>query len=410
MPQDASPTATDPSLPFGERRAAADGIYELMLRHRIAMEEDGLSQIEPSADLKLRRTFYDNEAFVNNRNEEARLQLIGEFSQGTNVHPTGNHVLVTTSTYPHFIPEQMQRVAIGDKDKVKWNWTLRCPTNAPPDLEEMWHNQVTTLFNAIQSQDLVSANTIWVSRSVADELSDLIHMSSEHIYKSPSRGHDIPSQKMVKKHSFSAKRELSGGDKSTRASKKPISAESSTPTLSSDDSQATVSVTHLAPGALLPPSLLPGYGGHAFDHSPSTKLVMKDIRDPDNNLIPPSDWWKWIVEGNLVYATVDMYLYNINGRKSYVLTMKTMQILDKSDVTPVMPDPRPIEPTLVVDTDAAPLSPEKSTSQSSPGKINFSKLLTSPSRGKKREAPEEIEDGLPPTKHVAHCRNQRRWA
>ncbi|THV00042.1 hypothetical protein K435DRAFT_855145 [Dendrothele bispora CBS 962.96] len=369
--QSPTPSVT-PFIPYGERRVR-DGLYDAIIDMELAMGSDGLAQIEPHVDIPLGPTFLDNMAFLGPDKKPFQVQILGELSAGANVRPTGSHNAPKGELQP-----------INDKSRVKWNWSLQCPDSAPDTIQRLFHNQVTTLHNAIDPDYDASLKT-WVTRPLADEHPDQIHIGTEKIYTSlNSKGRRAPtvtsSVKMVKKPLFT----MNNTDEPDSPSG------SSTSTLSSEGSSQPSAATR-KPGDLLPPSLLPGYGGGWFDHSDAARLVQLDIRDPDGELIHPRDWWKWIVEGSLVFATAEMHLYDIGGRKTYSLVMKSLQVLDRSDAVPVMPQQRIwVAQTQPEPAELSPPQLTQSPSKYSPGKVKIS-LNQRNARGKKRPASDEAE-------------------
>ncbi|THU90471.1 hypothetical protein K435DRAFT_864270 [Dendrothele bispora CBS 962.96] len=345
-------------LPFGERRALPGGVYDVIHREKMAMGPDALGTLEPGVNFVPARHFGANTKFVwtNDRSKECELQLIGEFCSGTKVHPTGNHAVIDGN----FIP-------IGDSNRLKFNWTLQCPTNAPEWLKAVFHNQVTVLHNTIESEYTGSMRS-WVSRSVPDERPDLINVSSRKFYKSMTTN-----TKMVKK---SIDTELSKTGESSPGA-------SSTSTLT-EESVESRGRQELTVGASYPPSVMPGHGGPWFDQTSAARIEQLDFRDPSMNLIHPSDWWQWITDGSLAYLTASMFIWDIEGRKVYTLTIKSLQILDKSDFVPI----RPVVRDSIFSSEAVPATVVSSrttvSSGPSPGKINFAGSLSLSSRGKKR--------------------------
>ncbi|THU82233.1 hypothetical protein K435DRAFT_808460 [Dendrothele bispora CBS 962.96] len=360
---------------YGERRVR-DGIYDAIIDMELAMGPDGLGQIEPHVTLPLAATFLDNMAFVGPDSKPFPVQLLGEFAPGTNVEPTGTHNAPKGELRP-----------INDKSRVKWNWSLQCPDGAPDIIRDLFHNQVTTLHNAIDPEHASPTTKTWATRFMRDEQPDLIHMGTERIYKVPKYSRapvSTPNVKMVKKPLFAIK-----------PPGEPTSPTGSTSSTLSSDGGYQSPVANRKAGDLLNPSVLTGYGGGWFDHTSATRLVQLDIRDPNGDLIHPQDWWKWIVEGNLVFATAEMHLYDIDNRKTHSLVMKSLQILDRSDAVPVMPQQRIWDPQVnVVAKQDTPPPSSQSPSKYSPGSV---RLPCGKSKGKKRALSEEAGP-IPKTK------------
>ncbi|THU89714.1 hypothetical protein K435DRAFT_802551 [Dendrothele bispora CBS 962.96] len=371
MSEDASPTPDAVFVPYGERRVR-DGIYDAIIDMELAMGPNGLGQIDPHTDLTFGPTFLANKAFLGPDDKPFAVQLLGEFAPGTNVEPTGNHNAPKGKLEP-----------INDKSRVKWNWSLKCPDSAPEPIRHLFHNQITTLNNAIDPEHASPTLKTWNTSHVSDDYPDLIYLGTEKIYCVPKGSPTAATPtftKMVKKPLFT---------KSTADASNPSSG-ASTSTLASDEGSSVSPPNTRKPGDLLSPSVLPGYGGGWFNHTSAARLVQLDICDPDGNLIHPHDWWKWIVEGNLVFATAEMHFYDINGWKTYSLVMKSIQILDKSDAVPVMPRQRVWETQKIPSPEPVAPSPPplpESPSKYSPGQVNLGRR----DKGKKRAVPADAE-------------------
>ncbi|THU90483.1 hypothetical protein K435DRAFT_864278 [Dendrothele bispora CBS 962.96] len=353
-------------LSYGERRALPGGVYDIMIREKLAMGTDGLGNLNPRTDFVSGRHFNDNTKFVwmHDHSKECEVQLIGEFSPGTEVHPTGNHV----ANDGKFIP-------IGDNNNVKFNWTLQCPANAPERLKTVFHNQVTVLFDSIDCEHTKSMQS-WILHG-NEETPDLILISSKKLFKSTTR--NTP---MVKKNV----------EADLQRPTKPSTGTSST--TSSEGSRENFGRPNLTVGVSLPPSVMPGYGGPWFEQTSAAKIEQLDIRDPSMNLIHPSEWWKWITDGSLAYLTATMYIWDIEGHKVYTLNVKTLQILDKSDFVPVRPVIR--EPVFSTSTPTANIDlPQASIlSGSVPVEINSTGILLTNERKRIKRDDDQADQDL----------------
>ncbi|THV04230.1 hypothetical protein K435DRAFT_791120 [Dendrothele bispora CBS 962.96] len=343
---------------YWERRSEEGGVYDKMINMDLAMGDEGLGQLEAGSSIILGHHFDNHQKYVKPNNKPIHVQLVGEFVAGTKVHPTGNHS-----------PPPNKFEAIHDKSRIKFNWTLRCPEGAPEPLVTLFHNQVSTLFFAIHSDDR-HARKHWVTHTLPDDESDLIHFSTPNIFQPNSSG-TAPDEKKMQKRPLNRKSSA-------------VSSSSST-TMSSQDNGETNMPTRKV-GETYPPSVMPGYGGPWFDFSSAARLVQLDITDPSGRVIPPWEWYKWIAEGSLAYLTAEMYVYEIKGRKYYTLGMKSLQILDKGDLTPIRPGIRHLESTV---STPPPAEEEPSTATLplvSPGKIIFTPTLVQ--KGKQKIVPD----------------------
>lgn len=61
------------------------------------------------------------------------------------------------------------------------------------------------------------------------------------------------------------------------------------------------------------PAVLPDYGGELFQHV-NAKLRQLDIRNVENNLIPPQDWYSELRRGTLVMIRATLHTFNWKER------------------------------------------------------------------------------------------------
>lgn len=62
------------------------------------------------------------------------------------------------------------------------------------------------------------------------------------------------------------------------------------------------------------PMELPDYGGDLFQHE-KAKLRQLDIRNVDNDLIPPKDWYSELRRGTLVMVRATLHAFNWKERR-----------------------------------------------------------------------------------------------
>jgi hypothetical protein len=80
--------------------------------------------------------------------------------------------------------------------------------------------------------------------------------------------------------------------------------------------------TNLTTNTLHDCHVLPDYGGDIFQHETS-KLRQLDLRDLDNSLIPPQQWYSKFNKGALVLVNATLHTFNIDEqnrrvRNSYI--------------------------------------------------------------------------------------------
>ncbi|THU88954.1 hypothetical protein K435DRAFT_803117 [Dendrothele bispora CBS 962.96] len=305
------------TVPYWVRRSAPGGVYDQMLQWGLGTGTDSLGGLEPGVSIVLGNHFGGHQKYVRPDQSPIYVHLIGEFAAGTKVHPTGNHSFPTGNFEP-----------IRDNNRVKLNWTIKCLEGAPERIRDVFYNQVTTLNNATVSEEANMRRTAQAKPSSPDK----------------------------------------------RMQKRPLNSPASP---GSDDSSSTLSscdqeeLLAKKVGDAYPASAMPGYGGNWFQTSSACRVVQLDITDPSSTLLPPWEWYKWIVEGTLVYLTAEMYIYEYDGRKYHSLSMKSMQVLDKGDLLPVKPVPRVMESA---STSRARLNEQANVAVPavSPGRIKFS--------------------------------------
>ncbi|KAJ7606485.1 hypothetical protein DFH06DRAFT_1348024 [Mycena polygramma] len=147
-------------------------------------------------------------------------------------------------------------------------------------------------------------------------------------------------------------------------------------------------------GAHYEPALLPDYGGPYFNHVKS-KLVQLDVRNINNDLIPPWKFYDALKPGTLVLALVSLHCFvmtDISGkerkeRKIYQMNAHSIRVLADSD-EPVETRLRPV----------APNAADRATA-SLPGRLNSSfSSFTVPSSPAKDVDSEMVDDVVPGSK------------
>ncbi|KAJ7031315.1 hypothetical protein C8F04DRAFT_1262923 [Mycena alexandri] len=103
-------------------------------------------------------------------------------------------------------------------------------------------------------------------------------------------------------------------------------------------------------GAFYEPAVLPDYGGSYFNHVKS-KLVQLDVRDKNNQLIPPWKFYEALRPGTLVLCLVSLHCFIMSDeggkvqkeRKIYQMNAHSIRVLSESD-EPVEERTRPVAP------------------------------------------------------------------
>ncbi|KAJ6563532.1 hypothetical protein B0H10DRAFT_1966044 [Mycena sp. CBHHK59/15] len=101
-------------------------------------------------------------------------------------------------------------------------------------------------------------------------------------------------------------------------------------------------VTERKVGDHYPPDDLPDHRGPYFTHDKAAKLVQRDYKDVNGNLIAPHELYRKLTEGTLVLVTVSLVTYVITNQKSekgeakadrkvYHVLVDRLKILDHGD-------------------------------------------------------------------------------
>lgn len=83
---------------------------------------------------------------------------------------------------------------------------------------------------------------------------------------------------------------------------------------------------------------LPDYGGDVFQHETS-KLCQLDLRDLDNSLIPPEQWYSKFNKGALVLVNATLHTFNIDEqnrrvRVPYTSFLILYELISLPDLSP----------------------------------------------------------------------------
>ncbi|KAJ3822956.1 hypothetical protein F5880DRAFT_1613293 [Lentinula raphanica] len=284
------------------RRTISGGVYDTMIDARIGNNASSLARVDLGIHFKKFSPYKDNDKFVGEDGREYVFNYIGEVAPGFVAHPIGNY---NGFSEKGFTPA-------NDASRIKHVIPTVVPTNAPPRIKGIYHNQLSTLSNVMEVDGDMNgqARTKPFTRSsVPGGPIDTIYTTTQPIY-------------VVDKDLVHIGAKINLDDEQV-------------------DEEETESETVQPPaipevGDLYPRTDLPGYGGPRFNHSAS-KAIQLDIRDPEGNLIIPRDTWMWIVPGALLLVHATMHVYRINRMTIYQLTANSIQVLDKGDIIPSTP-------------------------------------------------------------------------
>ncbi|THU88130.1 hypothetical protein K435DRAFT_803750 [Dendrothele bispora CBS 962.96] len=372
----ASPSS---NLSAAQRRTRLSGVFDTMVRAKLGFGPRGLAAMDYGVHFKKVPHWGGHERFVNSKGQEFEAEFFGELSDNTTCHAIGNYV----SQAGKFEP-------IKDEQKVKWCWQLQAPTGAPKRINATWHNQVATLFNIIEDPN-ATRQKMWVMRSDPEQDPDIIVITTDQLYvKNAGTASATPSPSKMTK--VTADDDDLDNDDSERTM---------SDTAENENSSEVVPPIVRKVGDLFKPSVLPGYGGGWFDHSPSVKLQQLDIRDPQGDLIPPYDVWMWVKPGTLVFVKATLYVFNMGTRKIYQLNAKSIQVLDPSDKSPSRPEVReaPTQASTAPGPDTSDLLPcndDTTHEEGSSGPMNFKSLLGGPQERMTRSAADaDLDEPMP---------------
>ncbi|KAF8060234.1 hypothetical protein FPV67DRAFT_1674194 [Lyophyllum atratum] len=221
-------------------------------------------------------------------------------------------------------------VPIGDGAKCKDVLVLGTPTLATPELEGWYRDQLGAL-NAVRESDEKAEREKdwpgkvreWLRNPEGDNetVKELISITCGLKYGRPV---DVKGQAPAR-----VKRRAAGD---------AVAKDASASEASEDQT------SEIKAGATYDPHRLPDYGGDYFNHV-RDRLLQKDVRDPDNQLIPPWDAYYALRPGTLVVAVCTLHSFlmgkgTISERRYYQLNAHSIRVVDYSKervVIPAMP-------------------------------------------------------------------------
>ncbi|KAG1894299.1 uncharacterized protein F5891DRAFT_961758 [Suillus fuscotomentosus] len=259
--------------------------------------------------------------------------LVGEILPrpcGTKFNVIGNHYLGTRESYRYgkltltclTLPN-----IIDDRTRVKGVFALGKPTQATEMMYITFGNQIATLDDIIQSdmEELKRQNKDvnvkeWTVHAGTDQtgMPEYIPVNTEQLYVVPKGTQQTIQGKRarVAKKTINDMSELGEG----KAAKKDSVAGGSR-----DNTQETEITTN----TFYDPTVLPDYGGDLFQHI-NAKLHQLDIRNVENEFIPPQDWYTSLKHGTLVMIRATLHTFNWKEHRVYQLNGHTIRVLDAS--------------------------------------------------------------------------------
>ncbi|KAH7924621.1 hypothetical protein BV22DRAFT_1066428 [Leucogyrophana mollusca] len=303
--------ASDPSTVYIAR--AQSGLYDSAVDQIVALPRGTALAMSTYEEDFTRVTnnwsgnFSYHSTGSNNEHESILIGQLCHSSSGTKFTARGNHYVGTG-----FNP-----IYIEDKSRVKFIFTLSRPSHATPRMQTLWDNQVATLNEVIDADraELTKRNKTlpfkeWTDHSTGDKSlpPDLINILSGQIYviECDSGMQDVDS-------------------KFTVADTPPSPPITNIPT-------GTFAITHtdeITINDLYNPSILSDYGGDLFRHD-KAMLRQLDMRDLNNDLVPPDAWYSTFRPGCLIMARVTMHAFSWESRRVYQLNAHSLRLLDSS--------------------------------------------------------------------------------
>ncbi|KAJ6476676.1 hypothetical protein C8R47DRAFT_1075544 [Mycena vitilis] len=349
------------------------GLYDSVADQIADMEHDALANLDyPDQFVRHVEEWSSNHRYVDLHGGELRVAVVGEIrgpSMGTVLRAHGNY----------FAREGDDFKPIDDKTKVKDCLALGIPTLSSVKLYNTVLNQIIVagqVTSANEDEDFrAGRNPIvknWTKASKDGEDHDIVM-----VYMLPKYG--VPASAGAPTVKRTAKRRLDEVDTDSGSSKK---ASSATAEPRREDTRL---------GAHYEPTLLPDYGGPFFNHVRS-KLVQLDVRDVNNDLIPPWKFYEALKPGTLVLALVSLHCFVMTDtsgkerkeRKIYQMNAHSIRVLAESD-EPVETRVRPI----------APNAADRATA-SLPGRSNTSFASFTVTSSPAKDADNEMHDDVAP--------------
>ncbi|KAG1860012.1 hypothetical protein C8R48DRAFT_774706 [Suillus tomentosus] len=310
-----------------------DGLYDDVVRQLMALPK-GMSL----GDATYKDDFFqDSNIHTGNfaykckdSGAEYETVLVGEIMPrpcGTKFGAIGNHYLGTANT-PN---------VIDDKTRVKGVFALGQPTQSTEMMYVNFSNQIATLDDVIQSdiEELKKQNKDinikeWTSHAGTDQTGapEFIMVNTEQLYAVPK----AMQQAIQGKRARIVKKMITNSNEGGETKSTDSSADGS--------NKEGVQEGAITTNMFYEPTVLPDYGGDLFQHV-NAKLRQLDIRNVENVLIPPQEWYSSLRRGTLVMIRATLHAFNWKERQIYQLNTHTIRVMDPSklEVEPLSSQP-----------------------------------------------------------------------
>ncbi|KAJ7601313.1 hypothetical protein DFH06DRAFT_1353404 [Mycena polygramma] len=301
---------------YGDRNES--GLYDAVATQIEKMNKDALANIDYPDDFTRRiESWSKNYRYMDGDGNELRTAIVGEV-----LGPAMGTLIRAHGTY--FSREGDDFKPIDDKAKVKDALAIGIPTQSTTKLLNTFLNQVIAL------GQVTDADADEDSRNGRGPIiKNWTKPGKDH-----SENHDVIMVSMLPKYVVPT---AAGAPKAKRTAKRKL------------DEVDADAAEDIKLGAHYEPSVLPDYGGSFFNHN-KAKLVQHDIRDVQNNLIPPWKLYEALRPGTLVLLLVSLHCFLMSDetgkeikRKIFQLNAHSIRVLSESD-EPVEERTRPIAP------------------------------------------------------------------
>ncbi|KAG6877068.1 hypothetical protein C0992_010962 [Termitomyces sp. T32_za158] len=262
-----------------------------------------------------------NYIYKDSQGRDFRTNIVGEIastSAGTIIAAKGNYYAGRPND--QFRP-------IGDESKVKDVLVIKVPTESPRLLSTLFNNQILTLSADFSIRE-------WIRNSDGDDLSKKDHIVVHMLPKYANPIRNRIGTNRSKKRPASTPDTESTTTLSSDASSEPIGEQSLRETTNANVGQ--VPVVHT--GGFYDPRLNEDYRGPYFNlvHN---KLVQLDVRDEENELVAPWQFYDRLKPGTLVLLMCSLHCFVLKDRtpirKIYQINAHSLRILSPSDGPPI---------------------------------------------------------------------------
>ncbi|KAJ7739228.1 hypothetical protein DFH07DRAFT_965773 [Mycena maculata] len=316
----ATPYMTELTNRRNAKRGNAPSIYdgcmkalEKMGAHSLAGHEFDVTFGRSGEDNDKNRTiFFDYVNLANSKVFSANIVAeIGSQDEGT-----------WLAAYPKKIFDS--KLPLNDESSAqRMVIAARCPTGAPPSLAKIWRSSMNAAegvrFKDIETENEEFEVTDWVSRSdgADDKPYDIMLLRLLPTYEAP---------KLHGKSGGSSPRKVRPRNKDDDTLSEDVNMDTPLNKIPSPKERKI--------GDTYNPDCLPDHRGPYFAHRES-KLVQRDYRDLDGDLIAPYELYEKLTEGTLFSAQISMHTYIFPGKrgntrsKIYHIYIDKLRIHDK---------------------------------------------------------------------------------